>query len=106
MALLVAAAGLLSACSGEPSSNEVAKAVKENYAKESIALRQVSGSMANRLLPELHEVRKLACTKVTDASFKCDVELEVTAPGASQRTKGPGTVTMIKGSGGWVAGGR
>ena len=39
---------------------------------------------------------------VTDASFKCDVELEVTAPGAAQRSKAPANFTFTKGSEGWT----
>lgn len=91
---------LLAGCSGEPSSDEVAKAVEKSYATESAALQKISGSMANRLLPQLHSARKLACTKISDASFKCDVEL-VTAPGATQRSKAPANFTFTKGSDGW-----
>lgn len=103
VAALLPAALILSGCSGEPSASQVEKAVLESYAKEAIALRQVSGSMANRLIPELHGVRKLACNKLNDASYACDVELEMTAPGASQRSKGPTNVTVVKTSDGWVA---
>ena len=56
----------------------------------------------NRLLPQLHSARKLACTKLTDASFKCDVELEVTAPGAAQRSKAPANFTFTKRSERWT----
>ena len=98
---LLAVGLLLAGCSGEPSSDEIAKAVEKSYATESAALQKISGSMANRLLPQLHSARKLACTKVTDASFKCDVELEVTAPGAAQRSKAPANFTFTKGSDVW-----
>lgn len=103
---LVVVGFLLTGCSGEPSSDEVAKAVQARFAADSAAIQQISGSMANRLVPQLHGARKLACSKVTDASFKCEVEVEVTAPGATARSKAPMTVTLLKGSDGWVMSGQ
>ncbi|MCR6480892.1 hypothetical protein NU688_32375 [Variovorax sp. ZS18.2.2] len=85
-------------CSGEPSAGDIDKTVRSYMSESQTQLQKLSGTKNS--LGEIHNVKKLGCKSDTDASWRCDVELDVTQ--FQNRTKGPASFRFIKGSDGWT----
>lgn len=100
--LLAAGAALLAACSGEPSANDIEKAVSSNAAQGSAQMEQLSRGSSRSFMPEVHSVKKLGCRQETEAAYFCDIELDMTSP-QGVRGKVPTSMRFIKGSDGWAA---
>ncbi|EHU6523166.1 cell wall-binding protein [Salmonella enterica] len=71
---------LLTACSSEPSQNDIFKAMKK-----------WTGSY-------LTSVKKVDCTKESDKSYKCNIVMDISG------TKQAGTVKLLKTDDGWQVG--
>ena len=100
--LLATGAALLAACSGEPSSSDLERAVSANAAQGSAQMEQLSRGSSKSFMPEVHSVKKLGCRQQTDTAYLCDIELDMTSP-QGVRGKVPTSMRFIKGSEGWAA---
>lgn len=100
--VLAAGAVLLAACSGEPSANDVEKAVFANAAQGSAQMEQLSRGSSKSFIPQVHSVKKLGCRQETDTAYLCDIELDMTSP-QGVRGKVPTSMRFIKASEGWAA---
>lgn len=98
--LLAAIVPLLAACSGEPSSTELEKAVSANASQGSAQMERLSRGSSKTFMPQVHGVKKLGCRQETSPAYLCDVELDVTSQGV--RSKVPTSMRFVKGSEGWV----
>ena len=99
--LLTTSTALLSACSGEPSSSDVEKAVSANASRGSAQMEQLSRGSSTTFMPQIHGVKKLGCRPETSAAYACDIEVDMTSQGV--RGKVPTSMRFIKGSEGWAA---
>lgn len=98
--LLAASVALLSACSGEPSSSDVEKAVSANAAQGSAQMEQLSRGSSKTFMPQVHGIKKLGCRAETGTAYVCDIELDMTSQGV--RGKVPTSMRFVKGSEGWA----
>ena len=98
--LLAASVALLSACSGEPSSSDVEKAVSANAAQGSAQMEQLSRGSSRAFMPQVHGIKKLGCRAETGTAYVCDIELDMTSQGV--RGKVPTSMRFVKGSEGWA----
>jgi hypothetical protein len=96
---------LLAACGGEPSEADIKSAFEKQIAAESKAMDQFGGKgMADQLkglIPEVKIIKKIGCKEDGENAYKCDVEMEVTQMGNTN--KGIAPVRFVKGSDGWMA---
>jgi hypothetical protein len=92
----------LTACSDEPSSSDIEKAVRANVDQSNQDVRNLGGKMITEdMLSKLHEVKKVACAASEgSAGFNCDVELDATVPFIG-RSKKTAQIRFVKGSDGW-----
>jgi len=69
------------------------------------AMAQMGGKlgtdMFKDMLPEIKSVKKIGCKEDGEKAYKCDVELEVTRQGNTN--KGIAPIRFVKGSDGWIA---
>lgn len=105
--LLLAMAGILAlaACGGEPSEGDIKSVITKEMDAQGKAMSQFSGKqaadMAKGFMPEIKNVKKIGCKPDGDKAYKCDVEMEVTQMGATNKAITP--IRFVKGSDGWVA---
>lgn len=96
---------LLTACSGEPSDSDIKNAVTRQMQAEADAVKKFGGSQAagmmKDMMPDIKSVKKIGCKADGDKAYKCDVELEVTQMGNTN--KGVAPMRFVKGSDGWMA---
>lgn len=102
LAVAIATTLILSGCSGEPSQSAIEAAIQKDIARSNEAAKQMVGkAIPPDMLAKLNSAKKLACTKETDKTYKCDVEIDMTAPlmGPVKKTA---PVRLVNGSDGWV----
>ena len=104
--LLAAAAVLsLSACGGAPSEDDIKTAIDKQMQAEAKAMLAMAGKqgaeMAKDFMPSIKSVKKIGCKEDGDKAYKCDVEMEVTQMGNTN--KGVAPMRFVKGSDGWAA---
>ncbi|MGJ7917767.1 hypothetical protein ACI48D_20095 [Massilia sp. LXY-6] len=90
---LAFSATILAGCGGEPSQHDIETAVAKQQ-------QGVPKEMQD-LIPEVKNVKKVGCKADGDKAYVCDVEMEVTQLGKTQ--KGVGPVRFVKASDGWTA---
>lgn len=95
----------ITACSSEPSDSDIKTAVGNQMKAEAKAMAEMLGSRAGReeeeLLKNIKNMKKIGCKADGDNAYKCDVELEVTRSGTTN--KGVIPMRFVKGSDGWMA---
>jgi len=97
-ALVAAAATLLVAGCGEPSQQDIDKAMKDSLRSTNGTLSGIFGDSA-RL--EIRDVRKLGCEKSSPSGYRCDVEWTSSVPVLGESKKRE-TLNFMKGSEGWA----
>jgi len=91
--LLAFNACILVGCGGEPSQHDIETAVAKQ--------QQGIPKEMQDLIPQVKNVKKVGCKADGDKAYICDVEMEVSQLGKTQ--KGVGPVRFIKASDGWAA---
>jgi hypothetical protein len=95
----------LAACGGAPSEGEIRAAIEKQMEVDAKAMAQMGGKqvadMVKGLLPEIKSVKKIGCKEDGEKAYKCDVEMEVTRMGNTN--KGIAPIRFVKGSDGWIA---
>lgn len=95
----------LAACGGEPSESDIKTAFNKQVQAEAKAMQQFAGTagadMAKSMMPEVKSMKKIGCKEDGEKAYKCDVEMEVTQMGNTN--KGAISLRFVKGSDGWVA---
>jgi hypothetical protein len=103
--LIASTAALLTACGGAPSDNDIKEAIEKQMLGEQKAMNQIAGKQAadmfKDLVPEIKNAKKIGCKEDGEKAYRCDVELEVTRMGATN--KGIVPIRFVKGSDGWMA---
>lgn len=96
---------LLAACGGEPSEADIKSVFEKQIAAEAKTMEQIGGKgTADRmkgLMGEVKIIKKIGCKADGENAYKCDVEMEVTRMGNTN--KGIAPVRFVKGSDGWMA---
>lgn len=96
---------LLAACGGEPSEADIKTAFEKQTSANAKAMEQMGGKQAagmiKGLLPEVKSIKKIGCKADGENAYKCDVEMEVTQMGTTN--KGIAPIRFVKGSDGWMA---
>jgi hypothetical protein len=95
----------LTACGGAPSEGDIKAAIEKQMQNETAAMQAFGGKksaeMLKGLMPEIKNIKKIGCKEDGEKAYKCDVEMEVTQMGATN--KGIRPLRFVKGSDGWVA---
>ena len=95
----------LSACGGAPSESDMKGALEKQMKMELDASKKFMGGagagMAEALMPKIDGLKKIGCKEDGEKAYRCDVELEVSRNG--QTNKAPGNIRFVKGSEGWMA---
>lgn len=95
----------LTACGGEPSESDIKTAFNNQVQAEAKAMQQFAGKagadMAKSMMPEIKSIKKVGCKEDGEKAYKCDVEMEVTQSGTTN--KGIVPMRFVKGSDGWMA---
>jgi hypothetical protein len=103
--LAAVAAFTLSACGGSPSEGDIKAAIEKQMQNETKAMQAFGGKqtaeMMKGLVPEIKSIKKIGCKEDGEKAYKCDVEMEVTQMGATN--KGIAPLRFVKGSDGWMA---
>ncbi len=96
---------VLAACGGAPSEGDIKTAFEKQIVADAKAMEQMGGKQAagmmKGLLPEIKSVKKIGCKEDGENAYKCDVEMEVTQMGSTN--KGIVPIRFVKGSDGWMA---
>ncbi|OQW86024.1 MAG: hypothetical protein BWK72_19080 [Rhodoferax ferrireducens] len=96
---------MLSACGGAPSEGDIKTAIEKQMTAEAKGMAQMGGKQASdmmkNLLPEIKSVKKIGCKEDGEKAYKCDVEMEVSQMGNTN--KGIAPIRFVKGSDGWIA---
>ena len=96
---------VLAACGGSPSEGDIKLALEKQMGADTKAMAQIGGKqgadMMKGLLPEIKSVKKIGCKEDGEKAYKCDVEMEVTQMGNTN--KGIAPIRFVKGSDGWTA---
>lgn len=95
---------LLSACSMQPTSDEIKKAVQDKVNQENQTVHSVAGDMLGKSLDlKLDSVEKIGdCIKSSDGkTYECDVKVIIDAPIVGKQTATK-RLNFIKGDNGWV----
>ncbi len=71
--LLALAAGLLVACSAEPSDQDISAALQETLSQAKVGM----GPVADALSPTITNVKKIGCARSERGGYLCDVEFDV-----------------------------
>jgi hypothetical protein len=103
--LIVATTLTLTACGGAPSESDIKSAIEKQVQNEEKAMQAFSGkkeaALMKSLAPEVKSIKKIGCKEDGEKAYKCDVELEVTQMGVTN--KGIAPMRFVKGSDGWIA---
>jgi hypothetical protein len=100
--VIACATVLVAACSGEPSSGDIEKAVRMKYeAAQLVATEMAGAKLAAKLKTEVHSVRKIDCKAGDNAKvYQCNVELDMTVPMIGRQKLQVPTI-LVKGPDGW-----
>ena len=95
---------VLTACGGVPSDGNIKASIEKQMGADAKAMEQFGGkqaaNMAKNWLPEIKSIKKIGCKEDGDKAYKCDVEMEVTQKGKTN--KGIAPFRFVKASDGWV----
>lgn len=95
---------VLAACGGSPSDGDIKTAIEKQMGADIKAMEQFGGnqtaSIIKNLTPEIKSVKKVGCKEDGDKAYKCDVEMEVTHMGNTNKAIAP--VRFVKASDGWA----
>lgn len=89
-------ATLLTGCKSEPSDSDIQSAIQLNVDQSNQQAKSVGGkAVTDNMLMKDDNIKKLACQDAqSDGSYKCKVEMEVTAPFVGKRQT-TGELTFI-----------
>lgn len=101
-ALLLASTVLLSACSGGPSENDIKALLEAELDKMSAMVSELGGdSMSDMLKVEIHNVTIHSCEEERNDVYRCDVEVDATAP-VIGRSVERSEILLAKSDNGWI----
>lgn len=101
-ALLLASTVLLSACSSGPSENDIKALLEAQMDKMSAMVSDLGGdSMSGMLKVEIHNVTIHSCEEERTDVYRCDVEVDATAP-VIGRSVERSEILLAKSDGGWI----
>lgn len=102
--LLIAAAAIaLSACSGAPSESDIKAMMEAELEQTSTMLKGIAGNgMADAMRTDIHDVTLHGCDEIRDEVYRCDVEVDVTAPLVGRNVQ-RSNITLAKTDAGWTA---
>jgi hypothetical protein len=96
--------GLLAACSMQPNSDEIKKAVQDKVSQENQSIHNVTGDLLGKSFNlKLESVEKIGdCIKNNDGkTYECDVKVVMDTPIVGKQTSTK-RLSFIKGDNGWV----
>lgn len=99
---LLASTLLLSACSNGPSESDIEALLETELEKMSALVSELGGdSMSDMLKVEVHNVTIHSCEEERDDVFRCDVEVDATAP-VIGRSVERSEILLAKSDSGWI----
>lgn len=100
--LVIGCATLLTGCKSEPSESDIQSAIQQNVDQSNQQAKSIGGkALTDNMLMKVNNIKKLACQDAqSDGSYKCKVEMEVTAPFVGKRQT-TGELTFIESDSGW-----
>lgn len=94
---------LLTGCGGAPSEAEMKAALERQTEAQVESAGKLFGNtgagVMKDMLPEINSLKKIGCQADGDKAYRCDVELEVTQFGITN--KAPVNLRFVKASDGW-----
>jgi len=95
-------ATLLVGCKSEPSESDIQSAIQQNVEQTNQQAKSMGGkALTDNMLMKVENIKKLACQDAqSDGSYKCKVEMEMTAPFVGKRQT-TGELTFIESDDGW-----
>ena len=101
--LPVVAALALIACSSGPSESDIQALLEAQVTQTNSMLKGMVGSdMASEMQAKIHEVTLHGCDEIRDATYRCDVEVDLSVPMAG-RTTTRSSMTLTQTEAGWAA---
>ncbi|MEH6499699.1 MAG: hypothetical protein V7751_09965 [Pseudoalteromonas distincta] len=101
-ALLLGSTLLLSACSSGPSEKDVKALLEAQMEQMSAMLGELGGeSMSGMLKVEIHDVTLHSCEEERTDVYRCDVEVDATAPVVGRSVQ-RSEILMAKSKDGWI----
>lgn len=101
-ALLLGSTFLLSACSSGPSENDIKALLESQMDKMSAMIGEVGGdSMSGMLKVDIHKVTIHTCEEERTDVYRCDVEVDATAP-VLGRSVQRSEMLLAKSESGWI----
>lgn len=95
----------ITACGGAPSEGDIKTAIEKNMQSGAQAMQAMGGKQAAEMMkdfvPQMKNAKKIGCKEDGEKAYKCDVEVEVTQMGVTN--KGVVPIRFVKGSDGWMA---
>lgn len=86
--LIISTAAALSACSGGPSEGDIKALMEAEADQANNMVRSLAGSSASpSMQTTIHDVTVHECAEVRDDVYRCDVEVDVTAPLVGRTTQ-------------------
>jgi hypothetical protein len=87
LVLLLVVAALAACASGEPTEEELERAVHGQYDAFNLETQRLMGRLAPESQFTVHSMRKIGCTqKAEPGAYRCEVEIDMTMPGAGRIT--------------------
>ena len=94
---------LLTGCGGAPSEADMKSALERQTQAQVESAGKLFGNtgagVMKDMLPEINSLKKIGCQADGDKDYRCDVELEVTQFGITN--KAPVNLRFVKASDGW-----
>ena len=101
--LPVVAALALIACSSGPSESDIQALLEAQVTQTNSMLKGMVGSdMASDMQAKIHEVTLHGCDEIRDATYRCDVEVDLSMPMAGRPTT-RSSMTLTQTEAGWAA---
>lgn len=101
-ALLLGSTLLLSACSSGPSERDVKALIEAQLEQMSAMLGEMGGeSMSGMLKVEIHDVTLHGCEEERTDVYRCDVEVDATAPLVGRSVE-RSEILLAKSKDGWI----
>ncbi|SDU30461.1 hypothetical protein [Halopseudomonas salegens] len=99
---LLASTVLLSACSSGPSESDIKALLEAEMEKMSAMIGELGGdSMSDMLEVEIHKVTIHSCEEERSDVYRCDVEVDATAP-VTGRSVERAEIVLAKSDDGWI----
>lgn len=101
--LLVLATAALAACSDGPSEGDIQALLEAEVTQANDMVNELAGAeMAAAMQTEIHDITLHGCDKVQDDTYRCDIEVDITAPMVGHKVQ-RSTITLTDTDAGWTA---